>query len=308
MWCGDDLVTRSTNELRAVDPGDGATRWRTAVDPDGGSGHFLCAFGKVALTDRRPDPKHLTQVVGVRGGKVSLRVDLRCTVGQGATAVAAGMLFAVGHDPATGDVLTAVDLETGAVKIDVQMQSDADGLLRADDRLVVLNRTSSPGLYSLRPDGTDLQFIERRRAHDMKLSAERLLATLADEAGDTRYVQARDASTMRELWSAPAYGPACGLDGDAAVHGEDVGGRWAPVLRNAASGDVRWRGEPLDETAGSIQFAAGLVLVTRSLGMRAYARDDGRVLGEYPLGRTALAHDGRLYLGAFRSLLCSTLD
>src|SRR5258708_12078721 len=87
VWCGDDLVTRSTNELRAVDPGDGATRWRTAVDPDGGSGHFLCAFGKVALTDRRPDPKHPTQVVGVRGPKVALRLDLPRPLGQGPTPV-----------------------------------------------------------------------------------------------------------------------------------------------------------------------------------------------------------------------------
>src|SRR5579871_1086517 len=139
-----------------------------------------------------------------------MRVDLRCMVGEGCVAVAVGMLFAVGHDPKTGDVLTAIELDGGRVKIDVATPHDADGLVVAGDRLVMLNREGPPGLYSLRPDGSDEQPIERRRAHQVKLSAGRLLATLADDAGDTRFVQARDAATMRELWSAPAHGPACG--------------------------------------------------------------------------------------------------
>lgn len=306
---GSNLIVRSGKELRAIDLASGAERWKTVVDPDGGSGHFLKISGDLVLTDRRPDPKHLTQVVGVRNGQIVLRTDLRCMVADDAAVVVGDTLFAVGNDPATGDVLAGVELAGGQVKVDVSLASGADALALMGDRLLALNRMGSPGLYSLRLDGSDTQPIEYRRAHDMRLSAGRLLATLGDENGETRQVQTRDLETLRELWTASTHGPACGLDGNAAAHSEEADGKWTLVLREAETGKVRWRGEPqAGEMPGSIQFAGDYVLVTRTIGMAAYRRDDGQFVGQMELGRVAQLHDGRLYLGAFRTLMCTEAD
>lgn len=301
---GSNLVVRVGKELRAIDLVSGAERWKTVVDPDGGVGHFLKVFGDLVLTDRRPDPSHLTQVVGVRDGEIVLRADLRSMVADDAAVVVGDMLFAAGNDPASGDVLEGVELAGGEVKVDVSLPSGADALALLDDRLVVMNRMGSPGLYSLQLDGSNPQPIEHRRAHDMRLSAGRLLATLGDENRETRHVQARDVKTLRELWTAAARGPACGLDGDDAVHTEEADGKWTLVLRESGTGELRWRSEPqVGEMPGSIQFAGDYVVFTRTIGMTAYRRNDGRFIGEMELGRVAQLHDGRLYLGAFQVLM-----
>ena len=306
VYQGSNLVVRVGKELHAIDLASGAERWKTVVDPDGGFGHFLKVCGDLVLTDRRPDPQHLTQVVGVRNGQIVLRTDLRCMVAHDAAIVVGGMLFAVGNDPATGDVLVGVELAGGQVQVDVSLASGADALALMGDRLVVLNRMGSPGIYSLQLDGSNPQPIEYRRAHDLSLSAGRLLATLGDENGETRYVQARDLETLQELWTAAAYGPACGLDGDAAVHTEEADGQWTLVLREAGTGKVRWRGEPqAGEMPGSIEFAAGYVLIARTIGITAYRRDDGQFVGHLEMGSTVQLCDGRLYLGGFRTLMCT---
>jgi hypothetical protein len=304
---GNNLVVRVGKELRAIDLASGAERWKTVVDPDGGVGHFLKAYGDLVLTDRRPDPKHLTQVVGVRNGQIVLRTDLRCMVADNNAAVVVGdMLFAVGNDPTTGDVLAGVELAGGQVKVDVSLASGADALALAGDRVVVLNRMGSPGLYSLWLDGSNPQPIEYRRAHDMRLSAGRLLATLGDDSGETHHVQARDLETLQELWTAAAHGPACGLEGNAAAHTEETDGKWALVLREAGTGKVRWRGEPqTGEMPGSIEFAAGYVLVAWTMGITAYRRDDGQFVGQLEMGSTVRLIDGRFYLGGFRTLMCT---
>jgi hypothetical protein len=303
---GSNLVVRVGKELRAIDLTSGAEHWRTVVDLDGGSGGFLTGYGDLALTDREPDPENLTQVVGVRDGRIVLLTDLRCRVPHDAARVVGGILFMVGNDPAAGDVLVGVDLASGQVQVDVLLASGANALAPAGDRLLVLNRVGSPGLYSLRFDGSDQQPIERRQVHDLKLSAGRLLVTLGDENRETRHVQARDLETMQELWTAAACGPACGLDGDTAVHTEEGDRGWTLVLREAATGKVRWRGElQAGEMPGSIQFAGDYVLVTRTIGMTAYRRNDGQFIGQMELGRVAQLHDRRLYLGGFRTLMCT---
>lgn len=212
----------------------------------------------------------------------------------------------VGNDPSSGDVLVGVDLASGKVKVDVLLASGANTLAPAGDRLLVLNRMGSPGLYSLQLDGRNLQPIEDRRAHDVKVSAGRLLATLGDKNRETCHVQARDLETLQELWTEAACGPACGLNGDAAAHTEEIDGKWTLVLRDAGTGKVRWRSEPqAGEMPGSVQFAGNYVLITRTIGMTAYRRNDGQIIGQLDLGRVAQLHEGRLYLGGFRTLMCT---
>lgn len=303
---GNDLIVRVGKELRAVDLLTGRERWKAVVDPDGGWGSFLKVSGELVLTDRQPDPKHLTQVIGVRHGEVVLRADVRCRVaGESAAVVADDLLVMVGNDPSTGDVLVSVDLAGGQTTADVSLPSGADSLSVVGERLVVLNRVGSPGLRALRRDGTAPQPIEQRHAHDLRLSGGRLLATLGNEKGETRHVQARDLSTFAELWTLPANGPACGLDGDAAVYTDGDNGQWTLVLLDAATGKVRWKSAPrVGELPGSIQFAGDYVLVTVSLGMTAYRRSDGQLVGQLDMGRTAQFHDGRIYVGGFRALMC----
>src|SRR5438045_7252829 len=57
----------------------------------------VCSSDLLVLTDRRPDPSHLTQVVGVRDGEIVLRADLRSMVADDAAIVVGDMLFAAGR-------------------------------------------------------------------------------------------------------------------------------------------------------------------------------------------------------------------
>lgn len=296
------LVARVGDSLRAVDADAGKALWAAAVDPGGGSGHMLHAHDDLVLTDRRPDPAHTTEVVAVRGGAVAWTLDLGCVVDHDASVVAAGLLYVVGNSGA-GMVLRAVDLTRGKLVVDAPLAAGADGLLQLGDRFLILNRRASPGLYWVRPDGTGDGTLEETPAAEVRAAGGRLLTALRDAGFPRRTLQVRDLGSARVLWTAPAHTAVIGIDGDAVGHLETGGDEGTPVLRDAASGEVRWRGAPIASDPARVTFAGDHVFFGHMTGMTAYRRDGG-ACGEVASGRTAQVVGERLVLGGFKFLTC----
>ena len=302
---GSAIVARVGDSLRAIDARDGKELWNVVVDPGGGSGHLLHAFEDLTITDRRPDPRRLTELVAVRAGKIAWKLDLGCIVESGASVVAAGMLFVVGNGP-TGIVFRGVDLGKKAITVEAALPRGADALAQVTDRFLILNRMASPGLYWVRPDGTDAGALEATMAQEMRVSGGRVVAALTVGDYPVRTAQVRDLATGGVLWTAPAHGPVVGIDGDDVGHLETGGDEGTPVLRDAASGKVRWRGAPIASDPARVTFAGDHVFFVHMTGMTAYRRADGKPAGEIASGRTAQLLGERLYLGGFKFLACVT--
>ncbi|MCC6999836.1 MAG: hypothetical protein IT370_34860 [Deltaproteobacteria bacterium] len=303
MQHGEHLVLRVGGELRALAAATGQPIWQAAVDDSGGAGSFVHAYNDVILTDRRPDPLRLTELVAVQAGKVSFTLGLGCIVDRGASLVAAGIFYAIGNAPDVGPVLRAVNLATRKLVVDVPLRAGADMLEREGDRLLVGNRMASPGLYWLQADGSGLTALESAPAQEMRTSGGRVLAALREHDTDapTRTAQVRDLASGKVLWSTPAQGPVIGLDGDSAVHYEGEGEQRLPVLREAASGKLRWRG-PAVEDPSRVSFAGPYVFLGHMTGNVVHRRDDGSLLGALPLSRTALEASGSIVIGGFKFL------
>jgi hypothetical protein len=299
---GDALVVRAGDRVHAIATDDGAARWDCVVDPGGGAGHLLHGYDDLQLTDRRPDPDHLTELVAVSGGQIAWTLALGCVVEHDASAIAAGLLYVVGNAPG-GMVLRAVHLQRREIVVDVPLPAGADGVMPIGDRLLVLNRMASPGLYWLRPDGGSAGTLEETPVAEVRATRDRLVAAVRDAPFPRRTIQVRELATGRVAWTAPGHSAVIGIDGDDVAHLEAGGDEGTPVVRDAASGEVRWRGEPIASDPARVTFAGDHVYFGHMTGMTGYRRD-GTPAGEVPGGRTAQRLGDRLYLGGFRFLAC----
>jgi hypothetical protein len=303
---GDDLVVSANNELHGLAPADGSERWRVVIDPTKGEQTFLYAHGATTITSRHLEPKRFIQVVALRGPQIVWTSSFDAHVFGSGVAVLAGRLYALCNDPTQTSVrLRALDLDSGDRVVDVAVPTGTARLQRAGDALVVVGAAGF-GLYRLQRDGGSPEIIEPREAYGHSVSGDRLLATVDCGSGSERTeLQARALDDLRILWTAPARGVICAIDGDAAVACEGEGPSWIPVLRDAASGAVRWRGEAMRMSPGTIQLAGGHVFLTYTRGMIAYRRDDGTRVGELELGCSVTQDGERLYFGAFNKVICA---
>ena len=224
-----------------------------------------------------------------------------------ASVIAAGLLYVVGNGP-TGIVLRGVDLTKRQITVDTPLPSGADGLIQVRDRFLILNRMASPGLYWVRPDGSYDGALEETPVAEAWASGGRLVAALRDGGFPQRTVQVRDLSSGGVLWTAPAHGAVIGIDGDAVGHVETGGDEGTPVLRDAATGQLRWRGAPFAIDPSRIAFAGAHVFFGHMTGITVYRRADGTPAGEIVSGATAQLLGERLYLGGFKFLACVDPD
>jgi hypothetical protein len=303
---GDELVTSADDGLHGIAVADGRDRWRVTLDAEGGLPTFLYAHGQSAIADRRVGPKRLVEIVAVRDQKLAWAAPLDGKVPGPGTVVVGNVLYAIVDDDAADLLrLRAVELERGARVLDAPLPRGGGRLQRAGDTIIVGGRARA-GIYRIDLEGHELASIETRDAYVHAVDGGRVLATIDLGRGlDHTLVEARALDDARLLWEAPARGSNCALDGDIAVHTEGEDKAWIPVVRDAASGDVRWRGDAMKEMPGTIQFAGDYLFFTYMRGMIAYRRDDGRCLGELAHGRSVRGDDGRLYIGAEQSLTCT---
>ena len=225
------------------------------------------------ITDRRPDPARTTELVLVRSGAIVSTIKTGAVIVSEASIIRGETFDAIVNDPHTGVAYRAFDLASGTKVADVPLADvGADMLVAVGDRLLVGNRIASPGLYWMRLDGARGDVVEHERAHAMEISGNRLVATLFDGETEARTVRVYDLASGRVLWSAPAASAIAGIDGDAVVS-FDHGGEGVPVLRDAATGAVRWRGEAVADKPGSVWFAGPYVFIEQGPGMTGYMRD-----------------------------------
>lgn len=302
----DVAIVRNRGDVVAIDLETGTRAWSVTVDPTHSSGQFLLPGDRGAvITDRQPDPDRTTELVVVSNGAITKHVQTACVIQPDALVVRDGRWLAIGNDPRSGVVFRGFDARTGGAVVEVPLSEvGADVAFAVRDRILVGNRIGTPGLYWVDLDGANLAPLETAPAHDVRVAGGRVLAALREEEFPRRTIQARDLESGAILWSVPGHGAQLALDADAALHFEE-GGEGAPVLRDAATGEVRWRAEPMTDEPGSCSFAGPYVFVSHFAGMTAYRRDRGTKVAEVEDGAVAQAYADKLLLGGYGYLaLC----
>jgi hypothetical protein len=135
------------------------------------------------------------------------------------------------------------------------------------------------------------------------------MLTIGGRERDDHVAELVDLASGAVLWSTACSCGAGALDERDAAHAERTGDTCALVLRDARTGEVRWRADLGDAEPGVIAFAGPLVLVRHMIGLTIIRRADGRVIGDvigsYSFG--GVVADGRLFIGNDRQLLCARL-
>src|ERR1041384_2329534 len=201
-----------------------------------------------------------------------------CIVGSQASCVLGAEVFVLGVDPKGGSALRSIHAEGGTRRVD-RKRSGRD-VACAGDRLIILDAFAeagaAAGLVSVDRDGGDEQLVERIAAQEMAIAHRRLLAALRTGPAPERTVQLIALAPGAAQWAHPAHGASIALDDELAIHVESHGGAPVPVARDAATGELRWRGSgPLGDDTGTFRFAGSLVSFTHGSGTTLYRRTDG---------------------------------
>ncbi|HSR98642.1 MAG TPA: PQQ-binding-like beta-propeller repeat protein [Kofleriaceae bacterium] len=305
---GDRLYARCGDQLVAMAAEAGTHTWIATLGKRSGDGSLVHAVGSTVVTDTRSGPQRTTELVGVRAGKVTFRSAMDCIVGGQASCALGAEVFVLGVDPKGGSVLRSIHAETGARRLD-RKRSGRD-LVCAGERLIILDSFAEPGagagLVSIDRDGADERILERTAAQEMAIADHKLLAALRTGPAPARTAQLFDLATGAVLWAHPAHGPVVALDDELAVHVESEGGALVPVARDAASGELRWRGSgPLGDDSGTFRFAGSLIAFTHGTGTTLYRRADGQLVGELLAVYALEARQRYLYLQGSERIACA---
>ncbi len=305
---GDQLYARCGEQLVALDASAGSLAWTASLGKRSGDGSLVHAVGAVVVTDTRTGPQRTTELLGVRGGKVTYRTAMDCIVGNQASCVLGREVFVLGVDPKGGAVLRSIDAESGGRRLD-RKRAGRD-VACAGDRLVILDSfaegATGAGLVSVDRDGGDERVLERRPAQEVVIAGQRFLAALRTGPAPERTVQLMDLTTGASRWAHRAHGPVVALDDELAIHMESADGALVPVARDAATGELRWRGGgPLGDDSGTFRFAGGLIAFTHGTGTTLYARDDGSLVAELLAVYALEARQRHLYLQGSERIACA---
>jgi hypothetical protein len=255
------------------------------------------------VTDTRTGPKRTTELVGVRAGEVIYRTAVDCIVGGQGGCVLGSEVFVLGVDPKGGSVLRSIQSDDGRRHLDRTVPGR--DVIATHDRLLVLNSFAEPGIVSLDRTGADQCVIAQTAAQEMAVAGNLIVAALRTGAAPARTVQLIDLAAGLPRWAHPAHGSIVALDGKIAIHIESLADNLVPVARDAATGEVRWRGSrPLGGDSGTFRFAGSLVAFTHGTGTTLYARGDGAFVAELLTGYAVGAHGHHLYLADLQHLFC----
>ena len=310
MRCGEKMVS-----LRVE---DGSIEWTTVVDPDEGNGALFLAHAGQYITEKARVPDLLATVLAVdASGQERWRTDLDAMLALGSAVVVDDRLLALSLGSKQETTLYQLDLATGAMREQHTLPWQADGLVPVPGGLVARNQEASgdaPGLYRMSQAGTEPTPMLQGPVRYLEGAGEHLLALSQAEAGAPCMVRVYGASGLDALWSAPARTEAAALDGGEVFHVADAPDGGASehgvlVARDARTGAVRWRSEPLATKITAISVGGPVVLCNHRQGQVLYRRSDGGLIGTMrgSYGPPTVVGT-RMYIGRPRALVCASVE
>lgn len=298
----DQLVARCGRHVVGFDR-KGRESWTLDLGEGAGDGTLLQVVGETVVTDTRTGAKRTTELVGVRGGKIAYRTAMECQVGNQASCLIGDELFVLGVAPAKAGVLRSISVATGKRRLD-RAHRGRD-LVSAADRLLILDSFAEPGIVSTNRDGEDERIVEPQPAQEFALWGTRLVSSLRTGPAPQRTAQMRDLASGKVLWTYPCHGAVVAIHEDLAVHIELVGGALLPVARDAATGEVRWRGAgPVGDDVGTFRFSRAFVVFTHGMGTTLYRRTSGELVGELVAAYALAADDRHIYMEGSERIAC----
>src|SRR5262245_28160878 len=294
MALGSELCVRADNTLVWLDQATGKVRTSLELGYTGIK-LFLLALGDRVLVDRTPAGHETTLVDVVRKGKVERTFDTGCIVSLAGAALLGSELYVLGTIPA-GTILRSFDPATGARRVDERVVPDGRDLFTLGDRLLILNSTGEPGLFTLDGNGKDARTFEQTSVQNAEFAAGRVLLSARVGPAPLREARMRDLATGEILWTAPAHGSMIGLDAEIAVHVEKEGEDLVPVARDALNGEVKWKGSALAAGSGEFSFLGPHIGFWYGYGFQLFRRTDGTLVGDIEDGMGATI-DGVMYIG-----------
>jgi hypothetical protein len=307
---GDQILARAGSLVLGLGAADGAERWRVTLPGNDRGGQVFLAIDDLIVVDvTAPDRSQI--LLGVTAGGVRWQAPLGGGVIRGGAVVDQGGAIVA--------LAAARDREVTRVTIDpasglaarVRLPAGGATLEFAGGELIAMSPTAAvgaPGAYVLGAGADVNRVLRTGDVWTGAASAGRLL-TVGARAGARHRIEVCELRSGDVRWSDTCFVDAGALDGDDAAHAVRDGLATAVVVRDAASGAIRWRAELGDVEPATITFAGSVVLVRHMIGVIVVARADGRVLGDVlgAQGFRAAVADGRLYLGGNGALIAGVL-
>jgi outer membrane protein assembly factor BamB len=303
---GDEVIVRAGPAIVGLDAGSGRERWKRALPGSDLGGEIFGAAGDVLFADVTAD--RAQRLVGATRDRVLWQRPLGGTVVRGGCALHGGRIAAL--VAANRDVaLVHVDPATGAEERHALPARGAT-FAAAGDELIVMSPTANPGApgaYVLGAHGDPARVLRTGDVWGGAIAGGWFVST-----GQRQRL--RHVIELRELagalrWSDACFTEAASIDGRDVAYAARAGDATALVLRDAETGDVRWRAGLGDVEPAAILFAATVVVVRHMLGAVVVRRADGQVVGESfaVQGFRAAVAGRRLFLGGDQHVIAAEL-
>lgn len=295
VFGGGRLAVRCHHELVSVSLADGLVRWRVRVARPARKRVLAIANDRLVTDDCRDATSYL-RCVDWDGTEHWTSQGLRGLVGADAVWERPDGLYVLTGRWLHKSNLYRLDLVTGRTRGRDELPRALTvvwgdgGLLVAAAEAGLMQGDSCvvPGpLQAVEAAGTRIAVVHGRK--------------------DALQVEVRSLHTLVRLWGGPVARPLVGMEGDDVLIVVEDCGRHVPVLRDARTGEERWRCEPIGPYVAPA-LCGPFALFVDEAGTRVHRRKDGHWIGRTPLRLGAgHLHDGYLYVPHESSLLCLNL-
>jgi hypothetical protein len=307
----DSAIVRCGEYLVALDPADGAVRWRSTVDSRGGDGAIGVAYDRRYIAAFHRQPERLSSLKWFDFDGHSVRhVDLPAVLARDAAVVVSGNVIVLGSEPAAGPTMYTFDAASGDFVSGIGLPWGGEGLVPIDGGLLVRSTGVShgSGLYRMGVDGEGRHAIEKDGVWELARDGDWVVTVSRKTIGGPRTITVRRLPSTEIAWSAEVAADAMAIDGDRVFCIGVDEGFGALVARDVETGREIWRGPPFAVKASDIKVAGPLVFASDTRSCRIHDRADGRVVGELSgFWGPPVASGDSLFVSGNKSVVCLAL-